>query len=142
MVRVRRTQALQPRSLIGLGLLVGGLAGCGGPSTPALTPVSGKVQYHGQPLTTGLIVFTPDEARGNSGPLALGTIAPDGSFTLTSDGAPGAPPGPHRVTIAAVAAGPSGPRSLLPDRYRDPERSRLQCEVAPGKANLVQFRLE
>src|SRR5262245_48896447 len=66
------------------GLLVAAvlaMCGCKGGSAP-LQPVTGKVTYHGTLVQTGVIVFTPDTARGGSGPLALGQIRPDGTYTL------------------------------------------------------------
>jgi hypothetical protein len=39
------------------------LAGCSNKPT-TLNPVNGKVFYKGAPLTTGLIVFSPDTSRG------------------------------------------------------------------------------
>ena len=56
----------------------------------------------------------------------------------------------HRVTIGAVEVAsrrsPPDPfpvsRSLLPDRYRDPELSGLAREVQPGRDNAFDFDLE
>jgi len=113
------------------------LAGTGCDSSgPSLASVSGRVVFRNIPLHTGTIVFTPDSLRGSMGPSARGQIGPDGAYSLQTEDKPGAVPGWHRVTIVAMdaAAGPrSGefmvPRSLLPDKYRDPEQSGLVCEI-------------
>jgi hypothetical protein len=110
-----------------------GTAGCDPATPPALAPVSGLVTYRGVPLPGGLIVFTPDAESGCHGPSAQGAIGPDGRYTLTTDAAPGAPPGKHRVTVAGRG---------FPDRFRDPQLSGLLAEVAVGRDNVLDFRLE
>lgn len=129
-------------------LVLGWTAGCDG--GPALAPVHGKVTFRGAPLTRGTIVFTPDAHRGGHGPLASADIQPDGGYTLATGSTPGATVGWHRVTIMAVEAAPANtpgqrfhvPRSLIPEKYRDPELSGLNCEVKPGKDNGINFNLE
>ena len=132
-------------------LLFLGMAGCGGSADPAsLARVDGQVIYQGQPLTCGTIVFVPDPMRGNHGPLASATIQRDGSFVLSTGDASGAVPGWHRVTIVALEEKPAVepgrsfavPRSLLPDKYSDPDLSGLSWEVKPGQENHVQFSLD
>jgi len=121
---------------------------CRGGSAP-LQPVTGKITYHGVPLPSGTIAFTPDTVRGGSGPLALADIRPDGTYELKTGDANGVAPGFYRVTIASVSTITSPvpgqsfriPQSLLPERYRDPDLSRLACEVK-AKANSIDFDLE
>jgi hypothetical protein len=123
-------------------------AGCD--SAESLVPVRGKVSYQGTPLHTGIIVFTPDALRGTTGSLARGEIQPDGAYTLHTGDALGVTVGRHRVTIVAldptpaVASGQSSliPRSLLPDKYRDPDLSGLTCDVQPGRENSIDFNLD
>ena len=115
-----------------------------------VTAVRGKVSYHGVPLQTGTIVFTPDEQRGTAGPLARAEIRADGTYELGSDATPIPPAGWYRVTIVAMeawtgndaAGGYSVPRSLLPDKYRDPELSGLSCEFKAGEDNILNFDLD
>jgi hypothetical protein len=109
------------------------LAGCGGPAP--LVPVSGQVLYKGQPLTGGVIVFTPNPERGNRGPLAIAEVAPDGTFTLTTDDKPGCKAGWHRVTVSCAEAG-------VPDFYSDPELSGQHVEVKPGGAISLRIDLD
>jgi hypothetical protein len=97
-----------------------------------------------------VIVFTPDESRGGSGPLARAEIQADGAYQLRTGESPGAVAGWYRVTVVAVetSLAYSGgrsfrvPRSVLPDKYRDPELSGLTCEVKSGKANGINFNLD
>ena len=124
------------------------VVGCHGSSAPQAAVV-GKVFFRGTPLRGGTIVFIPDTSRGGSGPLARGAIQTDGSFRLqTEDGSAGAPAGWYRVTVMAIDgfayAGNAAyvPRSLLPDKYRDPDLSGLVCEVKPGHDNQINFNLD
>jgi hypothetical protein len=121
--------------------------GCG--SGP-LAPVRGKVSYKGTPLRAGSIVFTPDPQRGTGGPLAQAEIQSDGTYLLRTGDAVGAAAGWHRVTVVAVEAALPGasagpypvPRSLLPEKYRDPELSGLSCEVKAAQENKIDFNLD
>ncbi len=117
-------------ALVGLG------AGCQRPA--GLQPVQGRVTYRGTTLTNGVVVFTPDTSRGESGPIALGTIHDDGSYTLSTGDHAGAQAGWYRVTVAALAT----PASSLPEKYRDPEYSLLRCEVKANQANRLDFNLD
>lgn len=124
------------------------LLGCGGDG--ALSPVHGKVFFQGKPLSRGTIVFTPDPARGGAGPQASADIQPDGTFSLHTASIEGAVPCWHRVTILALeppSTDPNAPkfiipRSLIPEKYRDPAQSGLAFEVLPGKTNGIHFNLE
>jgi hypothetical protein len=111
-------------------------------------PVRGKVLFQGVPLHHGVIVFVPDADRGTHGALARADIQEDGSYSVDKSESGEALGGWYRVTVASVeteAAGASGglrTRSLLPDKYRDPELSGLQCELHPGRVNRINFNLE
>jgi hypothetical protein len=115
-----------------------------------LALVRGKVSFKGSPLNRGTIVFTPDAERGTSGSIARSDIGPDGSYTLHTKGLPGAAVGWHRVTVMAMdreaTAGPDGalvmPRSLLPEKYCDPQLSGLSCQVRGGQENPLDFDLD
>jgi hypothetical protein len=120
-------------------LLVGGLAGCG-PSEPILCPVQGKVWCNGQPLTGGVIVFTPDVDRGNRGPLAHGLIRPDGTYTLTTERQAGAVLGWHRVTVATMPL--PGTSISVAERYRQPDLSGLVAEVKITRTGSLDFHLD
>jgi hypothetical protein len=133
---------------LALALLVFG-AGCRRPAT--LHPVNGKVSYKGAVLTNGVVVFTPDASRGESGPIALGAIRADGNYTLTTGEASGVSAGWYRVTVAAftapAAANPQADRfqtpvSVLPEKYRDPELSLLRCEIKSDHVNTIDLNLD
>jgi hypothetical protein len=119
------------------------MAGCR-PSAEQLAPVKGKVLYRGQPLQGGVIVFIPDSSRGTSGHLAVADIQPDGTFTLKTNDVLGAVPGHHKVTVSWVLPTHSGgpPQSMLPPKYRDPQQSKVTCEVMANKSNTIDFVLE
>ena len=100
------------------------ISGCSGSGEPRPVPVSGTVEYNGQPLTQGNVAFVPVVAT--EGHAARGSIGPDGSFELTTfESGDGALPGDYKVTVfandgmrdvpgsALQAVGPS----LIPERY-------------------------
>jgi hypothetical protein len=131
------------------------LAGCGS-RLPATAPVHGKITLGGKAVASGKITFHP--AAGRS---ALGTIASDGTYTLsTFSPGDGALLGKNRVTIEATKiTGPSAPKSLdeeqhkgvdgaslpqvewlVPQVYSRPEKSPLEADVQPGD-NTLNFDL-
>jgi hypothetical protein len=128
--------------------------GCGS-GHPETFPVAGRITYGGQPVTQGTIMFYPEEGRS-----AMGTIAADGSYRLTTftDG-DGALPGRHTVTITAIAESGSAPASmeeemqqgmlgkeeggvrwLVPQRYSRRETSGLTADV-PAEGGAIDFQL-
>lgn len=130
---------------VGVGLVVVGALGCGR-SGPALVPVEGQVTYQGQPLKTGSLVFQPDAAKGNTSTLTpSGTLGPDGRYKLYTQERPGAPPGWYKVGVVAQEAPPNDPyamRSLIPQRYGDPQTSGISIEVsASAPAGAYDIRL-
>jgi hypothetical protein len=95
-------------------------------------------------------VFTPDRERGSGGPFARAEVQPNGTYEIHMPDGNGLAPGWYRVTVLAlepplaVAPGQfSGPpRSLLPQKYGDPDLSGLTCEVKPGQDNAIDFHLD
>jgi hypothetical protein len=126
-----------------------GLGGCDAGSMPRVL-IQGKVRYKGVPLSTGVIVFTPDAGHGCHGPMASGLVQRDGSYHLQTDDQPGVAAGWYRVTVAAVEAADSPstrqsvpiPRSLVPEKYRDPDLSGLIREVKAQQENTIDVNLE
>ena len=113
--------------------------GAGGAAT-----VSGRVTYRGQPVRVGTVLI-----EGRDG-IARTAAITDGTYAV-----PGVPVGPCRVAVlsplpAQAGAGqlpdkdkqgpgrPAGRRSpppgwvKLPERYGDPEKSGLGCDVGRG----------
>jgi hypothetical protein len=115
--------------------LAAGIVGCD--SGPTLYPVKGKVSVGGAPLTSGIVMFAPDTGRGNKesvGP--IGTIEPDGSYKLTTNGKAGAPAGWYKVTVSTNAPPKEGASSAPPESpvyvnpvYSDPKATPLSFEV-------------
>lgn len=126
-----------------LGVIL--LTGCQQRPT-TLNHVSGRVLYRGAYLQGGVIVFTPDTSKGESGKIAFGKIQYDGSYTLATSDGPGATAGWYRVTVAVLSGATSlqdaSPISLVPEKYRDPQLSLLQCEVKSNRDNHLDFNLD
>jgi hypothetical protein len=126
----RRVSFAAQASLLALVALAGG---CGSES---LVPVKGKVTVDGAPLTTGSLVFKPDAAKGNASKFdSSSEISADGSYSLFTRQKEGAPPGWYKVGV--VAQGPANPadpysaqKSLIAERYNNPDASGLAVEVA------------
>lgn len=129
--------------LLGCAILAGGILGCGS-RTPNEQSVKGQVWYRGGPLPGGMIVFVPDEERGNSGPLIKAEVQADGSFSLGGSVPPGwyrmaiAPPPSSGSTLPTVAS----PYPTVPSRYRNPQLSGLQGEIKPNAENVLDLQLE
>jgi hypothetical protein len=135
-------RVLIPWSLAFLGFM---LAGCSNKPT-TLNHVTGKVLYKGVPLRSGLIVFTPDSTRGETGKIAFSKIKEDGTYTIYTGDAPGATTGWYRVTVASISGSETSydapSVSVIPDKYRDPQLSLLQCEVKSNIDNHLNFNLD
>ena len=130
------------------------MAGCGDDSGVGPTfPVAGKVTLQNEPFSAKntIIVFKPDASRGNKDPFApAGAVDADGSYTLTTKGKIGAPPGWYKVVVTsrdeAPTEHPKDPRhrpvakSLLPARYGQEKTTDLAIEIvenpAPGAYDL------
>jgi hypothetical protein len=134
---------LRFRSATIVTILLVCLAGCR--RGPKIVPVSGKVLYKGNSLTSGVVMFQPD-----SGPLARGTIEPDGSFRLTTKTAgDGCTVGRCQIRVActepqsedawarAAEVEPPTAKSLIPRRYAHFGSSGLVEEVREGGGPIV-----
>ena len=125
-------------------LLCLALSGCD--SAGKVLPVQGKVLLDGTPLSTGSLVFKPDATKGNNSTLQPASdISTDGTYNLFTREKPGAPAGWYKVGVVAEgpasATDPYAPRkSLVAQKYNDPETSGLAVEVvenpAPGAYDL------
>lgn len=106
-------------------------------ASPTLCQVTGTVRYNGQPVTKGF-VQTIYERRGVMG--TLGSINPDGTFELTTNGVSGAYSGRHRVIVLCMDGG-FPPKSILPERYTEPRLTPLVINVSRTGPNKVQLEL-
>jgi hypothetical protein len=131
-VRIQRIAAL---------LLFAAFTGCG-QSGPQTAPVKGKVTLDGKPITIGRVVTIPVAGRG-----ANGEIASDGTFELTTfSDRDGATLGIHKVGVSAYESTGDGAesgfgRSLVPERYNNPETSNLTIEVINSGDNTAELKL-
>jgi hypothetical protein len=83
--------------LLGLGLL----AGCGGESGPKRNRVSGSATFDGKPIPYGEVLFTPDDAKKNSGAQGIAPIR-DGKFDTSASGGKGYGGGPAVVRVTGL----------------------------------------
>ena len=112
-----------------------------------MAPVKGRVTYHGQPLKFGGVMLQPE-----SGQPARGTIQPDGTFTISTEGAPGAVLGTHKVrvtcfesqrpdVVVSTTEEPAAGGLLIPSRYTNYGTSDLTCEVKAVEMNELTIEL-
>jgi hypothetical protein len=100
--------------------------------------VEGTVTVGKDKLKTGSVAFKPDAQKGNkSKHEPIGTINPDGTYSLTTLGKPGAPPGWYKVVVhAGEKENPkdeySPLRSLINTKYNYVESTDLSIEVKDG----------
>lgn len=125
------------------------LLGCGSSTAVKLAPVSGKVTIQDMPLPYGRILLKPDAAQGNTSTSEpSGEIKSDGTFSLETDGKPGAPLGAYRVTIFSIK--PSTPEDgnkppvwAASQDYSNPEKSGLTLKVVENPAaDAYHFALD
>jgi len=114
------------------------LAGCGEPGNEGnRVPVAGKVTFQdGKQLPRGVVIFTPDGAKGNeSQHEPRGAIDAEGNYKLsTTDRLDGAQPGWYTVTIVAQepydeAKSSWDPPWLISRKYGNRQTSGLAVEV-------------
>jgi len=73
------------------------LAGCG-PSGPAQFHVSGQVTWQGKPVPAGMVLFSPDVRKGNSGPQGYAEIH-NGQYSTREGEGRATVGGPHIVSV-------------------------------------------
>jgi hypothetical protein len=143
-------------------LLVVGLticAGCGRSDRSPLGRVAGTVQYNGQPVAAGTLVFEVPGARPANGTIADGEIVEVTTYVPRD----GVPVGEARIAVFATpasgVAAPANPaaepgaaivldqnymggavKSLIPSRYNDPATSGLTWTIQEGE-NVLDLNL-
>lgn len=102
---------------------------------PHRVPVSGRVVIDGEPLTSGTIIFVPEDGAHAS----IGMIDENGHFTLTCyDGNDGAVPGTHRMEVVLTRAPDEGaPPWPVPRKYANHQTSKLIAEITEPTENLL-----
>lgn len=118
------------------------LAGCGNANGPF--PVSGKVDYQGQPVKAGVITFIPEGAMASAG----GAAITDGVYSIPAES--GLPEGDYKVAISmregAAFAETEAPgmsvesKETLPAKYN--ADTTLRAKVQRGTPNKFDFNLE
>jgi hypothetical protein len=111
------------------GMLIPGILGCN--QGPEIVPVSGQVLIEGKPLQAGFIRVLPTNGRA-----ALGTIGPDGKFTLKTKDKPGTLVGEHPVEISAFEFKDRRKIWYAPYNYADYQTSKLTAKVDGPTENL------
>jgi hypothetical protein len=112
-----------------------------------MSPVSGTVTYHNAPVTEGNITFIPVDPK--QGAPAIGSIGPDGSYTLhTQDPNDGVRPGQYKVAVS-VTPEPEDTystkkqvKSKISPVYADPETSGITVTVEAGKSNTIPVNMQ
>jgi len=136
-------------ALLGLALI----AGCG--KGLGAVPIEGKVTYQGQPLTDGMVLYTPVDPKGR---LARGALKPDGTFTLSTNAEDGAMPGKYKIVIEALVPHPGEPGrgdtpsdapppqierpSRIPEKYTRAEETPLQDTVDSSHPGYKEWTIE
>ena len=134
----RRSRGTTPCRILfaGAAFLFVVVAGCATPVADGLVAVRGRVTLDGAPLPRGSVSFR-GAPGGTNWDQPTGMIGADGQYVIFTNGREGAAPGKYRVVVFATdaantptgAAHPTLPRSLIPARYNDPQRSPLQLDV-------------
>jgi hypothetical protein len=102
-------------------------------------PVSGKITYRGQPLTSAGITFFPTKGRTVTATAAQGEYATELA------------PGDYVVVVAVGVEYPPGfkegdpappPKVVLPAEYTVRAKSTLKATVKPGQAEPIDFDLK
>jgi len=112
--------------------------GCRRSEPPGAATATGSVTFQGQPVTGGLVIFSPDPDRGGSGKPVRGELGPDGRFRLAREGSDAIPPGWYRVAIVALPSGAAG----FPPRLARPDLSGIVREVRADRENVFDFAVE
>ncbi|HWL10576.1 MAG TPA: hypothetical protein VNQ76_19375 [Planctomicrobium sp.] len=123
--------------LVAMMLMV--VVGCGDGTPPIANRIScsGLVTLDGLPLSHGVVGFEPVDP--NTGWSATGAIK-NGHFEMvTTASAAGAVIGKYQVRVLSEEQAPAGledklqrPKSLIPEKYNDINRSGLEVEVTKG----------
>jgi hypothetical protein len=132
---------MRGRTTILMAVALIGVAACGPSNGLDLARVSGKVTYKGEPLQNGTIMFEPDETKGATGPLAIGTIKSDGTYILSSqDAGDGAVVGMHRIGILGLDPEPTT-KEAMPSPEQDPMKylqAKTQADLKAAQQRLTK----
>ncbi|EAQ77928.1 hypothetical protein [Blastopirellula marina] len=138
-----------PPSFLAIILAASLLSGCSGNAGPKQVPVSGAVEYNGQPVTTGTIGFSPVETTQGK---AVSANLVDGRYETAPD--QGLEVGRYKVVVVAMEAIPEGvdPASvssstpkgaqIIPTKYSHAETSDLEIDITESDSQVEKdFKL-
>jgi hypothetical protein len=120
------------------------VAGCSSESGPKYFPVRGEVLLDGNPLADAMILFHPLNADASEIPKPLACSDTGGNFELKD----GAPVGEYAITVELRELKQDGDemirdgKNLLPEHYRDPQKSGLKFVVEPGSNEVPAIELK
>jgi hypothetical protein len=126
------------------------LTGCGDGSDPnrvAVHPVSGAIQFRGQPTVGAFVTLHPKDGQSTQAPAPRATVGQGGNFTLTTyDGNDGAPEGEYTLTVQwyrPVKQGDEfvGGPNVLPPKYALAKTSDIKIRVAAGENHLQPIQI-
>ena len=128
-------------------LLVLRICGCFG-TTPTTTlelvPVSGSVVFVGSEVIPGEISFKPDQTFGTSGPVAIGVVNSDGTFTLKTVNRSGAPIGHYLVSFRPLytdSPSPSMSNKQFIIQNPNNDTSEVKREIHKNISNKFDFQI-
>jgi hypothetical protein len=118
-------------------LLVSIAGGCGGKKHHI--PTDGTVTLDGQAVGDAMIVFIPETSGGE--PLRAHS-KDDGTFSLGTDKATGAPTGTYKVVVNKfdTSSRAKKKQSVLPRVYSSPDTTPLRCPVPHDGPVLLELK--
>jgi len=120
-------------------LVLGVAVGCGGNASVA--KVTGKVNYNGQPVTGGTLMFLPVPHEGSveGGEPGVAAVETTGTFTVSTNGKQdGALIGKHRVVYTPPGPPPKPPGDTTVEKlpFDNLTPMAAEVEVKPGTNEL------
>lgn len=126
------------------------ITGCGGGADAErvpVHPVTGAIQFRGQPTVGAFVTLHPKDGQTTQAPAPRATVGPGGNFTLTTyDGQDGAPEGEYTLTVQwyrPVRQGDEliGGPNVLPPKYALAKTSDIKIRVAAGENHLQPIQI-
>jgi hypothetical protein len=126
------------------------ITGCGGggdASRVPVYPVTGAIQFRGQPAIGAFVTLHPKDPQATQAPAPRATVGPGGSFALTTyDGQDGAPEGEYTLMVQwyrPVRQGDEliGGPNVLPPKYALAKTSDIKIRVAAGENHLQPIQI-
>jgi hypothetical protein len=114
-----------------------------------MVPVEGQIQLAGKALTKGTVILRPDAGKNNTtAHEPRGSINSAGHYKILTHPREGAPLGWYKVGVVVTEpSDPSNPysvpRSLIPEKFANPDDSGLTLEVrANAPPGAYDIKLE